>query len=100
MRITFSEKNPEKILKTIQDTMGSRSLSKMVSFAMDDGELVVTISKLGKSRLIFALGDEEEGTQFHLSEKKIALAHKAFEGEVTDKILRVIEKSGGTIEHV
>ena len=78
--------------------MGDRALSKIVSFSQTDKQLLVKLSKLGTSTLEFSRSEVDTGSQFSLTKEKIALAHKALKGEVTAKIIKVIEKAGGTVE--
>ena len=56
-----------------------------------------TISKLGTSILSFAEKATAGGLEYTLASEKIAFAHKAFKGEVTEKILKIVEKAGGKV---
>ena len=98
MNIKFSETDPEKIVQNLKDVMGGRELSKIVAFDLKGEKLTVTISKVGKSVLTFSTEVQDDGVTCTLVKEKIALAHKAFKGEVTKKIFRVIEKAGGAID--
>lgn len=98
MHIQFKEKDPNKVLEAIRTAMGDRELGKIVSFDMDPSSLTVTISKLGKSTLTFLKKATDAGIELVLDNEKIAMTHKAFKGEVTDKILKIIEKAGGSIK--
>jgi hypothetical protein len=97
MKIFFEETDPSKIISAIKNTMGSRQLAQVVSFELDSSDLIVTISKLGKSTLTFERISHDGGCQYELKKEKIALAHRPMKSEVTSKILKVIEKSGGKI---
>lgn len=77
--------------------MGERKLADMVNFALKTGQLEVTISKLGTSVLQFSEKDTDKGLEYTLANEKIALTHRAFKDEVTQKIARVIEKAGGKV---
>lgn len=97
MKIRFGEKDSKKIIAKIKDTMGDRPLGQMVDFSQDGTDIVVTISKMGTSKLIFAHKSAGEGSELTLSSEKIALTHKAFKDEVKEKIIAVIQKAGGTV---
>ncbi len=98
MKIFFSEKDPEKILKSLDEAMGDRALSKIVSFHLSGNTLTVKLSKLGTSTLEFKQELKDEGSQFLQTKEKIALSHKALKSEVTSKIIRVIKKAGGIVD--
>jgi hypothetical protein len=97
MKVLFQETDRSKVLADIKSALGDRKLSEMVSFAMTTGNLEVTISKFGTSTLQFSEKPVANGLEYSLANEKIAFAHKAFKDEVTQKILRVIEKAGGKV---
>ncbi len=98
MKIIFSETDPQKVVQNIKDALGSRELAKMVDFALQGKDLIVTISKFGTSTLTFSnQAAKSGGLQYELTGEKIAFAHKALKGEVTNKLLKVIESAGGKI---
>ncbi|MCX6131253.1 MAG: hypothetical protein NTX25_19610, partial [Proteobacteria bacterium] len=81
MQIQFPDTDPNSIVEKLQDAMGGRQLSKMVSFDFANSEMVVTIAKLGTSTLHFACKPNDKGCHFSLTKEKIALAHRALKGE-------------------
>ena len=97
MRISFAEDNLSLIVEKIKSTLGTRELSKMVNFEIKGQEMVVTISKLGTSSLHFTFEKKTAGCVLTLTKEKIALTHKPLKGEVTGKIVKVIEKAGGQV---
>lgn len=97
MKIRFGEKDSKKIITKIKETMGDRKLGQMVDFSQEGSDIVVTISKMGTSKLIFAHKPAGEGSELTLSSEKIAFTHKAFQDEVKEKIIAVIQKAGGTV---
>ena len=97
MKFQFKSKDANGIVDSIRNALGGRKLGDMVSFAMEGDNLVVTISKLGTSQLIFTKTDAEDGLVFILSEEKIAFTHRAFKSEVKEKLCRVVEQAGGKI---
>jgi hypothetical protein len=97
MEVQFTDSDPKVVLQKLQDAMGGRQLAKMVSFDLLAGEMVVTISKLGTSTLHFKCEQTPTGCHFALSKEKIAFAHRPLRGEVTEKIIKVIEQAGGQV---
>lgn len=98
MKVTFkSEKDANKIISKIKTAMGDRQLGQMVDFSCEGKQVVVTISKLGTSKLFFDHKVQGDDSQLTLTSEKIALTHKAFKDEVTEKILSVIKQAGGNI---
>ena len=94
MKIKFQETDTADIVAKLESTMGDRALSKIVSFSHSPDQLIVTLSKLGKSVLTFDRGDTGE---FILTKEKIAFAHKPMKADVTSKIIQVVKKSGGQV---
>lgn len=98
MKIFFAEKDPDKIMANLEEAMGKRALSKIVSFSLSGDTLTVKLSKLGTSTLEFHREVKEDGSEFVKTKEKIALSHKPLKGEVTEKIMKVIKKAGGKID--
>ncbi len=98
MKIFFAEQDPQKVVQKIQQVMGGRKLASMVSFALKGSQMEITIAKLGTSHLNFDIAKADKGLAFNLSSEKIAFSHRAFRGEVTEKIMQVIEQAGGVVE--
>lgn len=98
MKISFPKQEPKKIISAIKKAMGDRTLSEMVEFEIDKNQMIITISKLGTSTLTFARLDETERMFFTKIGEKIAFTHKAFKGEVTDALVKIVKKAGGTVE--
>lgn len=97
MKISFSEKNRDKILASIKAAMTGRKLAEMVNISLTKGKLEVVISKLGTSTLTFSEQEHEGGFDYALASEKIAFTHKAFKDEVTAKIFKIIEQAGGKV---
>ncbi len=97
MKVKFIETNRDQVLANIKAALGNRKLSEIVDFSLVAGKLQVTISKLGTSTLLFDETSNSAGLEYTLTSEKIAFSHKAFKGEVTDKIVAVIEKAGGKL---
>ena len=97
MKVDFQTQDKDKIIADIQNAMGDRALSKMVKFEMGGDELVVVISKMGTSKLVFSEACHDGGIVYTLTKEKIAFAHKAFKDDVTSKIVSVITKAGGKV---
>jgi hypothetical protein len=97
MKVFFTEKDRTKVLSSIKTAMGDRELAKMVTFNMVSDGLEVVISKFGTSTLKFDEKASDQGLEYALASEKIAFTHRALKGEVTNKIVKVIEKAGGKV---
>ena len=95
MKFVFTENDPAKVLAAIKTTMGDRKLSDMVSFNMNGSNLDVVISKMGTSTISFKQSTSPAGLELTLANEKIAFTHKPFKDDVTQKIVKIIESSGG-----
>lgn len=98
MKFTFEGANPSEVLEKIKGVLDGRKLDDMVSFKMEGNDLVLTISKLGKSVVHFKHDAAGDGFSWTTVKEKIALSHKAFKGEVMGKLVKVVEKVGGNAE--
>lgn len=98
MKIQFDVHDRDELLDRIQNAVLEPAVRKIVDFDLKGSELVVTISKLGKSRLIFAISENQTGLVADLVKEKIALAHKPFYHEVNSDVRDVIQQAGGVID--
>ena len=78
--------------------MGDRALSEMVDLSIEKSQMIITISKLGTSTLTFAKEVNDDRVLFVMTGEKIAFTHRAFKGEVTDALMKIVKKAGGTVE--
>jgi hypothetical protein len=97
MRIQFTENDRDLVLSKIKAALDGRSLADILEFKAVPGTLSITISKLGTSILSFAEKTTAGGLEYTLASEKIAFAHKSFKAEVTEKILKIVEKAGGKV---
>jgi hypothetical protein len=97
MRVKFNESDRNKVLENIKSVLGQRKLADLLDFSVIPGSLIVKISKLGTSELSFTEKAAANGIEYTLTGEKIALAHRAFKSEVTEKIIKIVEKAGGTV---
>lgn len=98
LKIHFDLKDPEEVVKLIQDQLAHHEMKKNIAFDLDDDELIVTISKLGTSKLIFREEPSTKGLTFVLASQKVALAHRAFKEEVKESIKEFVIEAGGSID--
>jgi len=98
MIISYKEGQPEEILSQIREKLGGRKLGQMLQFHLEGGDLDVTIKKMGTSRLSFEQMSDGPSLRWELKSEKIALSHRAFKGEVLEKLTKVIQQTGGTVE--
>ncbi|MBP6217662.1 MAG: hypothetical protein KA436_03630 [Oligoflexales bacterium] len=98
MKIQFQEKDPEKVVHKIQESLGGRQLGSLLNFNLKDKNVTVKIQKFGTSTLEFSHNPAvKESLEWVLSSEKIAFAHKAFKEEVLSKLKKVIEDLGGMV---
>lgn len=99
MKIRFKEKAPQAALADIKKALEGRKLGELVAFNLEKDDLTVTIQKMGKSVLEFTKNPASKGgdLEWDLTSEKIALTHKAFKGEVIDKITKIIQGVGGQV---
>lgn len=97
MKIGFDKHSPVEAVTALEKNLSGRKLGSMVSFELSKNELVVIISKLGKSKLSFSVNGSGEKTVFDLESEKIALSHRALKDSVIEKLGKVIVESGGKI---
>ena len=69
----------------------------MLEFKLKDGHLGITIKKMGTSYLFFTRESNERQLVWKLKTEKIALTHRAFKGDVMEKLTKVISQTGGSI---
>lgn len=98
MKFSFNHKTAAQVLDLVKEGLGGKELSKILKFTLNDDTLTVTISKFGTSELVFAFSNQGDGVQFSLEHQKIAFAHKAFQGDVIEKLTDVIQKAGGKVK--
>ncbi len=97
MKISFKETDAKKIVKTLADSLEDRELGKICKFSLDGNNIIITISKMGTSEIVFAGKPAKDGMEFALSKEKIAFTHRPFKDEVIDKIRKVVSGCGGTV---
>ena len=96
MNLSFAGDDPEKILTDINAALEGRELGKMVNITLEGSDLVVIISRLGKSEIRFDGKKAGGKIEYALSKEKIAFAHRPFKDEVIAKIRKIVESCGGT----
>ncbi len=97
MNFSFEDTTPQEVIQRLTDGLEDRGLGRLVNFDLSESELVVTIRKLGRSRLVFDVESGDHGHQFSLREQRIALAHRAFRSKVEALIKDVVDNIGGRI---
>lgn len=97
MKISFPAQDTKKIVDAIRKAMGDRALTEIVDFSVKQSDMIITISKMGTSTLTFSRADNGDNVTFTMTGEKIAFTHRAFKGEVTDALVKIVKKAGGTI---
>ena len=97
MKFEFDEQPIDSIIEKLSELLNGRKLGEMVKFTQNGESLDVIINKMGKSTLSFNSTCQDGKRCFELKKEKIAMTHRAFKKDVTDKIKSVIQKSGGEL---
>ncbi len=97
MKIFFKEGKPEDIVEKIRSELGGRKLGEMLDFSLSGDKLNVVIKKMGTSQLEFSIKRDNPGSNWTLSQEKIALSHKVFKAEMMGKLTKIIERVGGKV---
>ncbi len=95
MHFSFEDTTPEVVIECLTDELENRELGQLVSFDLSESELVVTIRKMGRSRLAFDVTSGDHGHEFSLREQRVALSHRPFRAKVEVLIQEVVENLGG-----
>ena len=97
MKFEFDEQPIGSIIEKLSELLNGRKLGELVKFTQNGDTLDVIINKMGKSTLSFDSTCQDGKRCFELKKEKIAMTHRAFKNDVTEKIKSVIKKSGGEV---
>ena len=97
MKIEFPKKPTDQIVKDLNDVMDKRELSQTVSLSHKGKELVMTVSRMGTSTLVFTRTDSKKRAHFSLTSEDIAFAHKPLYGQFKEQLLSVVREAGGKV---
>lgn len=97
MRIYFKDKSPEKVIEGIKEKLGGRRLGELLEIELSGEDIRVTIRKMGTSVLEFSHSNERGGHSWNLAKEKLAFTHRAFKGEIMEKLTNVINDMGGEV---
>ena len=97
LEIYFKDKNPDEVIEGIKEKLGGRKLGDLLDFELEGSDIRVTIRKMGTSVLEFTHSQAEDGHHWLLSKEKLALTHRAFKGEIIEKLGKIVQSLGGQI---
>jgi len=97
MEIYFKDKNTQEVIDGIKSKLGGRKLGDLLEIEAEGEDIRVTIRKMGTSVLEFSHRDQKEGHKWELSKEKLALTHRAFKGEIVEKLTDIIGSMGGKV---
>jgi hypothetical protein len=97
VEFSFPDSDTKAVTDKIMTKLGGRELGKMVAFNPTPDGIEVVISKLGTSKLKFSKTENNGHSIFKLIDEKIAFSHRAFKGEVQDKMRKIILQAGGSV---
>jgi hypothetical protein len=90
--------SPGDFLTAVHNALNGRSLGSIASVKRDGSDVVVAFSKLGSSEVRYRVTERDGGFRCEKTSEKIALAHRAFRGEIEGKLGKVLEKLGARVE--
>ncbi len=97
MHFSFEDTTPQAVIQRMTDGLEERGLGRLVKFDLSASELVVTIRKLGRSRLVFDVTSDDNRHEFSLREQRVALTHRPFRAQVNDMIKEIVDDLGGQV---
>jgi hypothetical protein len=99
LKFAFSDLTAVQVLELVQNGLGGKDLAKILKFDLSPDALTVSISKFGTSELVFSYKEKASGgVHFDLAHQKIAFAHRAYQGDVMEKLAKIITDAGGKIK--
>jgi hypothetical protein len=94
---TFQNSDTSAFAQAFSKALGGRELGKILSVSATTDTLVITMSKLGTSRLKYVVTHQADGRHTaKLQDESIALTHRAFRAEIERKLTRVLESCGAS----
>lgn len=93
-----TNKTPADFLASIEGALKGRTLGEIVSMRRDGKDVVIVFSRLGTSEVRYSVAERDGGFRCEKTSEKIALAHRAFRGEIERKLGKVLEKLGARVE--
>ena len=97
LRAFFPGATLQTIAGHIRNAVKGRKIGEIMSLEVRGTEMIVTIAKMGTSTLRFTSVARDGGTECSLVEEKLALAHRPFRDDVTNKLTRIVLQSGGQV---
>lgn len=97
MEIYFKDKNAQEVIDGIKTQLGGRKLGELLQIEADGEDIRVTIKKMGTSVLEFSHSEKNSGHHWALSKEKLAMTHRAFKGEILEKLTHIIDSMGGKV---
>jgi len=97
VHIYFRDKAPQKVLSDIKKSLSGRKIGELLDVELSGDDIHVRITKMGTSVLEFSYNDDDDGHRWDLSKEKLAFTHRAFKGEITEKLTRLITSLGGEV---
>jgi hypothetical protein len=97
MKIHFTNTEPSVVVEGLKEALGGRKLGELLSIDLHGNDIHVTIRKMGTSTLQFSHSAKGPGHTWELTTEKLALTHRAFKGEVMDKLTKIVQQLGGNV---
>jgi hypothetical protein len=97
MEIILPTKPTDRLINVIEKVIDRRGLSDNVSLSHEGKQLVVRVSRLGTSTLIFSRTDARRKAHFSLTSEEIAMSHRFSYSEFANQLRSIVEEAGGEV---
>jgi hypothetical protein len=99
-KITLNVASLDQFIAQLKKELIGRELGNILDFSIENENLKIIFSKMGKSEILFSTQKIENGfLLLHFSEK-IALLHKPLKNDIESKLCHVLQKMGAEVETV
>ncbi len=88
--------SPEDFVKRVAEALSGRELGKIASLALEDGELVISFSRMGTTELHYRVTEEGDGFRAELASENVAPFHAPFRDTFEEKLAEVLRQVGAT----
>ena len=96
-RFSVPEGSPETFVDAVRKALAGRSLGQIVDLAVDGGQIVVRLRKMGTTELRYDTRPEGDGFLATLVTEKVAPFHAPFRADFEHKLEKVLESLGASL---
>ncbi len=96
-RFNVPEGNPESFVDRVRQALAGRSLGQIVDLAVEGGQIVVRLRKMGTTELRYDTRPEGDGFVATLAAERVAPFHAPFRADFEHKLEHVLESVGASL---